>query len=174
MATIFSGYLQWFFRVSAVLFFGCFLGGIGVAGCFYEVVGQCVSSCIQVVFLCWLVFSWKYFIIQEQQYFRAFLVAISNFYLSLYLCYYLLLLSLCVHIWGFYNCYIHTLLQCLILFSLISLICCYRLIYLALFNYHSHQRFFSHKILTFCLKLTVKIVKNILCNGFKRNVNIKN
>ena len=29
---------------------------------------------------------------------------------------------------------------------------------------------FSHKILAFCLKLTVKIVKNILCNDFKTNV----
>ena len=124
--------IQWLFAVVlqgvCCFIFGCFLGDIGVASCFYEVVGLCVSSCIQVVFLCWLVFSWKYFIIQERQYFRAFLVAISNFYLSLYLCYYLLLFSLCVHIWGFYNCYIHTLLQCLILFSLFSLICCYRLI----------------------------------------------
>ena len=32
--------------------------------------------------------------------------------------------------------------------------------------YRSHQ-FLSHKMLTFCFKLTVKIVKNNLCNGFK-------
>ena len=33
---------------------------------------------------------------------------------------------------------------------------------------------FFHKILTFCFKPTVEIVKNILCNGFKRNVNAIN
>ena len=32
----------------------------------------------------------------------------------------------------------------------------------------------SHKILTFCFKPTVNIVKNILCNGFKKNVNAMN
>ena len=55
MATIFSGYLQWFFRLSAVSFLGVswrtlvWRGG----GCFYKVVGHRVSSCIQVVLLCW-------------------------------------------------------------------------------------------------------------------------
>ena len=60
------------------------------------------------------------------------------------------------------------------MFHLIWLICCCRLIYLVLFYHRSHLRFFSHKILVFCLKLTVKIVKNILCNGFKTNVNNMN
>ena len=60
------------------------------------------------------------------------------------------------------------------MFYLIWLICCCRLIYLVLFYHRSHLRFFSHKILVFCLKLTVKIVKIILCNGFKTNVNNMN
>ena len=148
MATIFSVYLWWFFRVSAVLFLG-FLGDIGVCVCMcvrvcvcvgrgdYKVVGHRVSSCIQVVLLCWC-FPRDILLFRSDSISGHFLVSISRFYLSLYLYYYPLLFSLCAHVWVFYNYHIRTLLQCPVLLSLIWFICYYRLIYLVLFNHRSH------------------------------------
>ena len=141
IATIFSVYLQWFFRVSAVLFLG-FLGDIIVCVCMsvcvcvgrghYKVVGHRVSSCIQVVLLCWC-FPRDILLFRSGSISGHFLVSISRFYLSLYLYYYPLLFSLCAH-----NYHIRTLLQSPVLLSLIWFICYYRLIYLVLFNHRSH------------------------------------
>ena len=53
VATILCGYLQQFFKVSAVLFLGVSWGTQVLVGCFYKVVDHLVTSCIQLVLLCW-------------------------------------------------------------------------------------------------------------------------
>ena len=116
ISTIFSGYLQWFFRVSAFLFVRvswrtlvwCRGRGRGVqkGGCFYKVVGHRVFRCIQVV--CWC-FHGDFLLFRSGSISEHCLVVISHFYLSLYLYYYPLLFSLCVNVWVFYNCDIRTL-----------------------------------------------------------------
>ena len=121
MAKILSGYSQWFFRVSAVLFFSVSLGTSVWVGCFYKVAGHCVSSSIQAVLLCWC-FPGDISLFRSSSILGHFLLAISYLYLSLYLYDYPLLFSLYTHVWGFYNCHIRTLLQCPVLFSWIWLI----------------------------------------------------
>ena len=69
MATILSGYLQWFFRVSAVLFLG--VSQRHRCGLFLL---SCRPPCFQLylVSASVLVFSWGYLIIQERHFFRVF------------------------------------------------------------------------------------------------------
>ena len=150
-ANYYGNNIQWLFVVVfqgvCCFIFRCFLEDIGVVGrgeervggggCFYKVVGHRVFSCIQVVLVCWC-FLGNILLFRRGSSSGHFLVAISHFYLSLYLYSYPLLFSLCVHVQGFNNCHIRTLLQCPVLFSLIWLIYCYRLTYLELFNYRSH------------------------------------
>ena len=83
MATILSGYLQCFFRVSAVLFLGVSWGTSLWVGCFHKSVGHRVSSCASV-----LVFSWGYLIIYERQCFRA---CFSGYFLLLFIIIFILL-----------------------------------------------------------------------------------
>ena len=182
MATILSGYLQWFFRASAVLF----LGGSWRHRCGWAVfikLRSTVFPAISSQCFCVVVFLGITYYLGAAIFQGIFQLQILTFiyyyiYIIIHIIIIFILLSTSVqsflHGWGFYNCHIRTLLQCPVLFYLIWLICCCRLIYLVLFYYRSHLRFFSHKILAFCLKLTVKIVKNILCNGFKTNVNKMN
>ena len=121
VAAILRGYLQWFFRVPAVSFLGVPWGhrcGWGVfiklqATLFPAISSQCF--CVG-VFLGIL-------IIQERQYFIAFF---SGYFLLLFIIIFIFL-SISVYsllqVWGFYNCHIHILLQCPVLFYLIWLIC---------------------------------------------------
>ena len=147
METIFSVYLQWFFRVSGVLFLGVSQGtsvcveedgGGGEGGeCFYKVVSHRASSCIQVVLLCWCFPEISYYLGATvfQGIFQWLFVTFIYHYIYIIIHFRLVFVYT---FWGFQNCRIRTLLQCPVLFSLIWLICYYRLIYLVLFNYRSH------------------------------------
>ena len=171
MATILSGYLQQFFRVSAVLLLGVswrhWCGWAAFiklqATVFPEISSQCF--CVRVFLgICYYLGA-------------ALFQGIFQWIILTLIYYYIYIIHLCLVFltsFDFHKCHIRTLLQCAVWFYLIWLICCCRLIYLVLFYHRSHLRLFSHKILAFCLKLTVKIVKNILCNGFKTNVNKMN
>ena len=122
MATTFSGYFQWFFRVPAVLF-------LGVSWRTFVCVCVCVSVCVCVcvegkgggvfIKLQATVFS----AVSRQCFCVGVFLSISFYlgavvfrgifqwlfltYLSLHLYYYPLLFSLCIHVQGFYNCHIH-------------------------------------------------------------------
>ena len=143
MATIFSGYLQWFFRVAAVLFSGVsqrtlvWCGGEVRKFVFYKVVGHRVFSCVQVVLLCWC-FLEHIFLFRSGSISGHFLVAISHLFIITFI-----LLSTSVQ--SLYTClgflqlpHTRTLLQCPVFFSLIWLIYFFQLIYIVLFNYRSH------------------------------------
>ena len=168
MATILSGYLQQFFRVSAVLLLGVSWRHRCGWAVFIKLQATVFPAISSQCFCVGVFLGISYYL--GAAFFQGiFLVANSYFNLLLYL-----FVQSFLNVLDFYNCHIRTLIQCPVLFHLIWLICCCRLIYLVLFYHRSHLRFFSHKILVFCLKLTVKIVKNILCNGFKTNVNNMN
>ena len=68
------------------------------------------------MYVCMYMYIYIYICMYMYNLFRSgsilghFLVAISYFYLSLYLYYYPLLFGLCAHVRGCYNCYIRTLL----------------------------------------------------------------
>ena len=87
MATILIGYLQWFFRLSAVLFMGVSWGDIVVGGLFLK---SCRPPCFQLYLgsASVLVFSSRYLIIQERQYFRA---SFSGYILLLFIIIFILL-----------------------------------------------------------------------------------
>ena len=70
IATILSGYLQWFFRVSAVLFLGVFWGHQCGWADFIKFRPPCFQ--LYLVSASVLVFSWGYLIIQERHFFRVF------------------------------------------------------------------------------------------------------
>ena len=70
MVTILSGYLQWFFRVSAVLFLGVFWGHQCGWADFIKFRPPCFQ--LYLVSASVLVFSWGYLIIQERHFFRVF------------------------------------------------------------------------------------------------------
>ena len=140
--------IQWLFAVvrQGVCCFicRCFLEDIGVVGggggrwgCFYKVVGHRVFSCIQVVLLCWcflgdiLLFRNGSISGHFQWLFLTFIY--HYIYVIIHFC-----LVFVYTFGGFYNCHISTLLQCPVLFFLMQLIYCYRLIYLVLVNYRSH------------------------------------
>ena len=86
VATILCGYLQQFFKVSAVLFLGVSWGTQVLVGCFYKVVDHLVTSCIQLVLLCWC-FPGDILLFSSSSILGHFVVAISYFHLSLYLNY---------------------------------------------------------------------------------------
>ena len=101
IAILLSGYFQWFFRMSVLLFLGVPWGTLVWVGCFYKVLYHRVSSCIQVVLLC-LCFPEDMLLFRSGSILGHFLVAISYFYLSLQLYYDLPLFNLCVQVWDFY------------------------------------------------------------------------
>ena len=116
-----------------LFYFWVLLGDIGVGGLFLL---SCRPPCFQLylVSASVLVLPWGYLIIQERQYFRAFF---SGLFLLLFIMIFILLstsVQSFLHVQGFYNCHIRTLLQCPVLFYLIWLICCYGLVYLVLFT----------------------------------------
>ena len=140
VATI-SGCLQWFFRVSAVLFLGVSWGTLVWVAVFIKLqatVFPAVSSCFQLL-LCWC-FPGDILLFRSSSILGHFLVAISYFYLSLYLYYHPLLFSLC-YTFGFLqlpHTYITIVSGFVFLDFLIWLIRYCRLIYLVLFYYCSH------------------------------------
>ena len=157
--------IKWLFVVvlqSVCCFiFGCFLGDICVCRLFSQ---SCRPLCFQQY-----IGSAFLLVIQEQQYFRAFF---NGYFLLVFIIIFILLSTSVQSLYtrlGFlqlphtYN----TLVSGFVFFDLVDLLLSINLLYTILLS-------FTLKFLTFCFKFTVKIVKNILCNGFKRNVNTMN
>ena len=122
--------IKWLFVVvlqgACCFIFGCSLGTSLWVGCFSQVAAHRVSSYIQLVLLCWCFpGDTYYFSIPSniQQYFRTFF---SGYFLILFIIIFIFLSTSVyslLQVWSFYNCHIHILLQCPVLFYLIWLIC---------------------------------------------------
>ena len=93
MATILSGYLQQFFRVSAVLFLGISWGHRFGWAVFIKFQGTVFHPALSSQSFCVGVFSGDILLFRSGSILGHFLVSISYFYLLLYLYYYPLLFS---------------------------------------------------------------------------------
>ena len=144
-------------------------------GCFYKVVDQRVSCCIQVVLLCQRFPGIFYYLGHFLgEYFRAFF---RGYFSLLFIITFILLSTsvqfLCTHLRFLQlpHTYI-TIVPSFVFTDLVDLLLSINLPCIILLSFT--LKIFYRKILTLCLKSTVKIVKNILSNSFKRNVNTMN
>ena len=125
-------------------------------------------------------------ILLERQYFGAFfsgcflLISYHYIYIIFHFCLVFAYAFGVVTITTYEHYYISPVLFCFAFFNCFGVVYIYLVVMLLFIDIHYiiflpfTLKIFSHKILTFCFKPIVKIVKNILCNGFKRNVNTMN